>query len=503
MNIATKDIINEFDIVFEKRKNDILQSKDNLNIKGTTYFVSADGNDDNDGLSSKTPWKTLKKVSEHEFAPGDGVLFNRGDVFRGCIKAKQGVTYGAYGEGEKPKLYAGDTDLADQSLWTLYDKSNNIWKCNIKQLDPGTLVFNQGEKHSYKLIPSYLGGKFVCRDDENKLFDIKSELKNNLDLYWHFEDKLTTSHKHPVTGDDFPVPDVDNTYGYIYLRCDGGNPGEVFDSIENVARSHMFFVGENNDVTIDNLCIKYVGMHGVSAGMFVKNLTVTNCEFGWIGGTIQHYYGLDPNYPQGGRGTVTRFGNAIEVYGGCKNYTASGNYIYEVYDAGITHQVTTNTKITMENIRYTDNLIENCVYGIEYFLDQIDGENQSFMDDVVMDNNFIRNSGFGWGQQRHNKHTPSAIKGWSYVNTARNYKIKNNIFDRCAYRLLHLVALEQGSMPQMDSNTYIQYLGGKIGQFGENKVTEPENLDFDMDAKNKIQNILGDKNAKVYYIEEK
>jgi hypothetical protein len=503
MNKATNDILNEFDIVFEKRKNDILHSKDRLNIKGVIYYVSESGDDKNDGLSPKTPWKSLNKVSDANLNSGDGVLFKRDDLFRGCIKVKEGVTYGAYGDGEKPKLYAGNADLADDTKWALMDPDCNIWKYTEKQLDPGTLVFNEGEKCAYKLIPSYLGGKFVVRDNPEKNFIMCREMKNNLDMYWEFDEKLTTSHPHPVTGEDFPVPDVDGAMGYIYLRCDNGNPGEVFSSIENVARSHMFYVGDKKDVTIDNLCIKYVGMHGISAGMFAQNLTVTNCEFGWIGGTIQHYFGLDPNYPEGGRGTVTRFGNAIEVYGGCKNYTASDNYIYEVYDAGITHQVTTNTKLTMENIRYTGNLIENCVYGIEYFLDQIDGERESYMDDVVMDNNYIRNSGFGWGQQRHNKHTPAAIKGWSYVNTASNYSITNNIFDKCAFRLLHLVALENTSLPYMDGNTYIQYLGGKIGQFGENKIKEPENLDFDTGVEDKIQNIFGDKNAKIYYIEEK
>ena len=95
-----------------------------------------------------------------------------------------------------------------------------------------------------------------------------------------------------------------------------------------------------------------------------------------------------------------------------------------MYDAGITHQVTTSTKRTMTGIRYTGNVIEKCVYGIEYFLDQINGERESYMDDVVMNDNFIRLSGYGWGQQRHNVHTPGLIKGWSYVNTARNYVIK-------------------------------------------------------------------------------
>ena len=108
----------------------------------------------------------------------------------------------------------------------------------------------------------------------------------------------------------------------------------------------------------------------------------------------------------------------------------------------------------MKGIRYTGNLIEECVYGIEYFLDQIGGESESYMEDVVMNDNFIRLSGYGWGQQRHNVDTPALIKGWSYVNTARDYHIYNNIFDRSAYRMLHLVALKDEYCPEMHDNIY-------------------------------------------------
>ncbi len=115
-----------------------------------------------------------------------------------------------------------------------------------------------------------------------------------------------------------------------------------------------------------------------------------------------------------------------------------------------------------------------------------------------MDGNFIRLSGYGWGQQRHNKNTPALIKGWSYTNTARNYKITNNIFDRSAYRMLHLVAEKDEYCPEMDGNTFIQHEGGMIGQYGGNEVSEPEVLVFDNDAETKINLFFGDKNAKVF-----
>lgn len=495
---ATKEFLAKQEELYEKRKEEILNSKDELSIEGTTYYVSNNGDDNNDGKTPETAWKTPARLNKTWLYPGDGVLFKRGDLFRGSkIMAQPGITYGAYGEGDKPKFYGWTEDLADPALWEETDKEHHIWKYTKQALDPGTLVFNDGEKVSRKLIPSYRNLQFVCREDESKPFIMEEEMTEDLDLYWYFEQLLT---RQPSKGEDFPIPAVSaTTFGDVYLRCDKGNPGAVFDSIELIPKGTAILCGNNPDIRIDNLCIKYY-CFGITGKQGIKNIHISNCEIGWIGGNIMMYLGTDPNYPEGGRGSVTRYGNAIEIYGGCDGYVVSNNYIYEVYDAGVTHQVTTTTKRIMKGIRYTGNIIEKCVYGIEYFLDQIEGERESYMDDVVMNDNIIRLSGYGWGQQRHNAHTPALIKGWSFVNTARNFTIENNIFDRSAYRMLHLVAEKDEYCPVMNGNTYIQNIGGMIGQWGGNEVKEPDIKMFDENAEEKINNVFGDKRAGVYYI---
>ena len=54
----------------------------------------------------------------------------------------------------------------------------------------------------------------------------------------------------------------------------------------------------------------------------------------------------------------------------------------------------------------------------------------------------------------------------------------------------------------MRNNTYIQNIGGTLGQYGGNEVKEPESIKFDQKAEDSIKNIFGDKTAKIYYIEE-
>jgi hypothetical protein len=483
----------------DSRKQAILTAKDNHFAKGTKYYVSADGCDANDGLSPKSAWKTLQKVSAmaSSLQPGDAVLFRRGDVFRGNVAVASGVTYAAYGSGEKPRIYGGSKNLSDPALWTEIDAENHIWQLNEEILDIGTLVFNDGQYHAYKHIPSYINGQFVCRDEISKPFIVSNELKNDLDLFWQYDKQTTTI---PSKGQDFPIPDLTaDSFGTLYLRCNEGNPGEVFESIEPVVRRHGFLVLKNHDVHIDNICIRYFAQHGVCASGHAKNLHVSNCEIGWIGGSIQHYKGTDPNYPEGPRGSVTRYGNGIEVYGGCENYLVENCYIYQCYDAGITHQVTTNGKFFKhENVTYRNNLIDNCVYAIEYFLDKTGGDTESYMRGIEISGNILQRSGYGWGQQRHNKHTPAHIKGWSYINTASDYRIFNNIFDRSAFRLLHLVAEKEESLPQMQDNIYIQNMGGMIGQYGFNAVKEPDIVYVDENFENTVRTVFKDETAKTF-----
>ncbi|MBR4033603.1 MAG: hypothetical protein IKJ04_02240, partial [Clostridia bacterium] len=186
----------------------------------------------------------------------------------------------------------------------------------------------------------------------------------------------------------------------------------------------------------------------------------------------------------------------------CDDYLVRDCHIYQVYDAGITHQITTNgSAFRLSNIKYLGNLVEYCVYSIEYFLDQNMGEDGSVIEDCEIADNILRFSGFGWGQQRHNIHTPAHIKGWSYRNTARGFSIHNNIFDRAAYRMIHTVALERESCPEMYENVYVQYLAAPLGQYGANRDGEPPNIVFDENAERTVREIFGDRDAEVYAIE--
>ena len=494
--LISKDYIEK---LAKNKKDAILNAQDSISVCGNTYYVTSSGDDSQDGKTEATAWKTLTKVSTFPLEPGDAVRFKRGDLFRGSVITKPGVTYCAYGCGEKPKFYGWNKDLASKELWEQIDNSLAIWRYREKITDCGTLVFDSGAAHSRKLIPSYRDGRFVCRDNENEPFDVRKHMDKDLDIFCEYDAKLTST----LTKDEnFPVPLMDKEcYGNLYLRCEKGNPGEVFNSIEAIPWSVAFVVAENENVTIDNLCINYSKFAVSACGDSVKGLKVTNFEIGWIGGNIQHYLGLDPNFPEGRHGTVTRYGNGIEIYGGCDGYEVSGCYIYQCYDAGITHQISTNgNKFEQKNILYKDNLIENCVYSIEYFLDDNKGKTDSIIKNCKIDSNIMRLSGYGWGQQRHNVDTPAHIKGWSYANTATDFEIRNNILDRAAYKMIHLVAASPDYCPKMHGNTYIQKSDFPLGQYGANCEIEPEIITFDKNIENSIKVILKENDARILVV---
>ncbi|MEM6265474.1 MAG: T9SS type A sorting domain-containing protein [Bacteroidota bacterium] len=94
-------------------------------FSGTTYYVAANGNDANNGLSMGTPWQTAN-FAFTQLGPNERVLFQRGDTFPNVAYDFNNLTVGrriigAYGTGDKPIL----TGTIDQDVFFL-DQTDNI-----------------------------------------------------------------------------------------------------------------------------------------------------------------------------------------------------------------------------------------------------------------------------------------------------------------------------------------------------------------------------------------
>ncbi len=480
----------ELDALEAQRIAEIRAAESNLSkVTGKKIYVSASGADTNDGLTENTPVKSVSKANGL-VSKGDAILLKRGDLFREKFTAKSGVTYSAYGTGAKPVVYGSPENGADPEKWTLdYENAETgakIWKySNEKMVDVGTLVLNEGEGYTMKEIPTSKGANFLVRGTTDVPFDYKKELDKDMEFFHCANSKTNGS-----------IIDAGTAVGPLYFRCDEGNPGKVFDSIEFNTKGNIIGIG-GADVTIDNLCIKYGGSHGIGSGT-VSGLTVTNCEIGWIGGSIQSY---NANATTDGR--ATRFGNGVEIYGGCDRYTIDNCYVYQCYDAGVTHQLSGHTSgnCSMTNITYSNNVITECVYSIEYFLGASSdgGTYKREGSNVLFDSNILRRAGYGFGSFRPDGHNQRHIRSGSSDNIFENYVIKNNIFDRSVYELFQVNSKYTSTLGQMQGNTYIQGYDNRLCSYGTGNGKTVTN---DFTAMAAVRNTLKDENGALFYVEE-
>ncbi len=446
-NLYAAKVMNDVDVSAENLKNEILTASDNITVSGTTYYVSNNGSDSNNGMSAETAWKTLSKVNSFEFNLGDAVLFERGGLWRGAIiYCQNGVTYGAYGTGEKPKFYGSDKNYAYESYWTETSEGSNIWKTNETfDSSVGFLHFtdsNGRESYSHKV---------TAATSSNISEKLTENLQFTLGAY---------------------------NYAPVYLYYDGGNPGSAFETIE-IAPAYSIFVADyKNNVKIDNICLKYAGWHGMKFNN-VEDIEVTNCEIGWIGGA------------GGSASSNTRWGNGIEFWESCDNVLVDHCYVYQIYDAGLTNQwdKETGSIVVEQNIQYTNNLIEYCTYAYEFFINQSNSNNRAIMRDISFNENICRYTGYGWGQEnRTTKNAASDIKGWDSVNRTENVVIENNMFSSSRFNNVHFgsygynTATGTGSYENMIPQNLIKLIGNTyVNPYGRQAFNQLNRVAYNAD----------------------
>jgi parallel beta-helix repeat protein len=107
------------------------------------YYVSNSGNDSKEGTTQETAWRTISKVNNTKFAPGDQILFERGGVWREQLKISSSgasgnpIIFDAYGSGNNPVIDGADVITEMTSV------GSNIWQKTGITIQPNVMYLNK------------------------------------------------------------------------------------------------------------------------------------------------------------------------------------------------------------------------------------------------------------------------------------------------------------------------------------------------------------------------
>lgn len=375
---------------------------EDMQIKGgVSYYISEYGDDDNDGLSSERPVRSLLRLRSFPVRSGDKLLFERGSVFRTeeSLFLPGGVVVGAYGKGEKPVLLGSLYNYAEAAFWKEGMDSRH-WCLSIKIKEAGCMTFNADTE---------IGVRKAKRE----------ELTENGDFYYDFETKI------------------------LELYFDKGNPGNFFEEIEIASAKELLYGINVNSVRIDNLCLKYATCLAVTFGNS-RDIYITNCELGWIGGA---YFA-----------TGVRYGNAIQFWHRGENLVVEFCHMYQIFDAALTFQGKGMDKSFFKGVRFEHNLIEFSSMNFEFWVGE-KGKNASIQD-ILFAHNIVRMGGYGWGgtqREPYNNGGQALILGWNYhYDEMENFVCRDNILDCADCNLIYTETPEQQPGLSVIHNSYYQ-----------------------------------------------
>lgn len=483
-------------------------------VTGTVYYISNSGSDDNDGCSPETAWATPYRAMIADLQYGDAVLFERGGTWYipmfdehgnvlTCIEYEEGVTIGAYGNGEKP-IIRGDIPAANNpNQWELYYDQNGtkIWKYADILRDSSVIVFNEGESYASEVMPWWDGGVGLV-NQQGAPFVVEDELTEDLTFCSMLQYTFSTSdninqilHQAPITGP-------------LYLRCDAGNPAEVYQSVSIPQLWVSFGVHPNS--TVYDLDIRYFTQTGIGVTSVYNttwNQSFINLDISWCGGFLQ---GMDYQEQNG-------------EFIGYSPFTAGGGINVQSNDAGsvincrlsqcgpfaliaVIHNHSGDDRVELKNLLLSGNLIENSAIALHMAgYAALDYPNtESFYSNVVFEDNIVMNTGSTWYCDAigGNTFACNVIENKDGAANNDGIYVRDNTFYCGTDALICLrdTCIDMtpvNSQPLFSGNTYVQFASRPVLQ--KNQLEEVE-VFYPTDEV--VKEILGDDTGSLVIIGE-
>ena len=415
---------------------------------GNEYYVSNGGNDANDGKSPSTAWASLDKVRDADLQYGDIVYFERGGTWYGKLIMRGGVTYAAYGDGPKPVISGSVPDAAESASWTLYGMSadgGKIWLYKDVTPDCGLILLN-GTIVARKAYPAWDGHQYISGGEK---FTLEDGLFANLMYFTKLD----------LDGRDLPLMiEGSGVTGELYFRCDEGNPGEVFDTIELALSPQATQPGQGGWNAIDNISFRCYSVSGMDCANR-DHIVYQNCEVAWCGGAVKEY---DPG----------PFGPTVAVSGGGALMFACDvvfrhNYIHDCESKGLA-VVSSGGHATLNRVGILaeGNVVERCGSAVYFWTGGFQPGGGFRLEDVTIRDNYFINTAYGWrahsemwgvgsiGTTGICREAVTIAELWS----TGDVRLENNLFYRAAGCLLRFEGNDfsaESKLPVMSGNTYV------------------------------------------------
>ena len=447
-------------------------------VTGTIYYISNDGDDSNDGLSPETAWATPYTAMKKGLKAGDAVLFARGDTWYVDVETNignteynlsfaDGVNIGAYGDGAKPVLRGDIAEANDPAFWEIFSEKNGakIWKAARDLRDCTVIVFNEGEAWAEEVFPWWDGGTQYI-DPDGTPFVVEEALDrdltfcNLLDLdcdRTHFTDRI----------DPFYT-------GELYLRCDAGNPAEVYDVVS--VPQEIVGIEILPHSSVRDLDIRYCTMMGTQCtdhGTPMEDYRFANLEIGWCGGWLQNYSPADDKndryQPHIAGGAIGAYSTELSVTDCYIHHSGPMTMIISMHDLS----PDTAETIAFKNQRFAGNLFEYCAAPIHWAdLTPMDNSgSKGFLSNLVYEDNLFMYTGDGWLynyilQSETGGPTSfwlSAVENGYGAADNDGIHIRNNVFFLSQWATVNLreylwgdEKIRVNKQPVFSGNTYVQ-----------------------------------------------
>ena len=482
----------------EERRQAILNSPTEVSYTGTAYYVSNSGNDGNDGKSPEAAWASIDRVNQASLKPGDAVFFERGGTWRvQTLETKKGVTFSAYGEGAKPRLIGSPENGAGEEKWSLLEGTDNIWVFYKDMLDCGVIALDDSTA-AQKKIGFWNGTQYLEYAGQDAsteellsapVFDVKEQLKEDLTFFSEASSKLPTELPVYLDGpmshyDDMPL--TCKTKGKLYLRCDEGNPGKIYQSIEFVTPFYVFNDSVAEGCTLDNL---FVGYSGTGASVGNAGLTVQNCELAWIGGGVVSYSFEDHDGQLRG---AHRVGGGFSSH--ADKMTICNNYIHEIYEEAALVEIFESQKaytddLIIEDVLIAENLIYHAGSGIGYFNWDMERNPEMMFKNLIYEDNMVLFTGLNdW----LSKNTSCAFAVDGGPNLQEGAVVRNNVFFASRDCLFYLNQYHEDTIADYEGNQYIQFSG-----YPHLLLNEEQRRYFADEAEYAIRELMGDETGTI------